>query len=77
MDGGAYYHIISLRCRVRYFSDGLVLGSAGFVDGVFEQYRDRFGQKRRSGARPMKFGEWLGLCTMRDLRLAPVSVPAK
>jgi len=40
-----------LRCGVRYFSDGAVLGSREFVDGVFQACRSRFGAKRRSGAR--------------------------
>ena len=43
-----------LRCRVRYFSDGAVLGSREFVDGVFRACRERFGQKRRSGARKLQ-----------------------
>jgi hypothetical protein len=43
-----------LRCRVRYFSDGAVLGSREFVDGVFQACRERFGEKRRSGARKMR-----------------------
>ena len=62
-----------LRCRVRYFSDGLALGSQAFVDGVFARYRGQFGAKRRTGARPMRYGEWLSLCTLRDLRLSPVA----
>ena len=62
-----------LRCRVRYFSDGLALGSQAFVDGVFTRYRGQFGAKRRTGARPMRYGEWLSLCTLRDLRLSPVA----
>jgi hypothetical protein len=61
-----------LRCRVRYFSDGLVLGSRAFVDGVFARYRCHFGAKRQSGARAMRFGEWQKLCTLRDLRLSPI-----
>jgi len=61
-----------LRCRVRYFSDGLVLGSREFVDGVFARYRTHFGPKREHGARAMRFGEWQALCTLRDLRLSPV-----
>ena len=28
-----------LRCRVRCFSDGLALGSAAFLEGVFQRYR--------------------------------------
>ena len=64
-----------LRCRVRYFSDGVVLGSQVFVDDVFAKYRDEFGMKRKTGARAMRNGEWGGLCTMRDLRLQVISVP--
>ena len=62
-----------LRCRVRYFSDGLVLGSGEFVERVFKRYRSEFGLKRKTGARPMRFGQWNGLCTMRDLRKQVVS----
>jgi REP element-mobilizing transposase RayT len=62
-----------LRCRVRYFSDGLALGGQEFVEDVFRRYRGHFGPRRQTGARPMRFGEWPGLCTLRDLRLAPVS----
>jgi REP element-mobilizing transposase RayT len=43
-----------LRCRVRYFTDGAVLGSRGFVDEVFRLCRDRFGAKRQSGARRLR-----------------------
>jgi len=43
-----------LRCRVRYFSDGAVLGSREFVDGVFRACRERFGTKRKSGARRLR-----------------------
>jgi hypothetical protein len=43
-----------LRCRVRYFSDGAVLGSREFVDGVFRACRERFGAKRTSGARKLR-----------------------
>jgi len=65
-----------LRCRVRYFTDGVVLGSREFVEGVFVRHRNLFGPKRRTGARKLRHGDWGGLCTVRDLRLAAVSVPA-
>ena len=60
-----------LRCRVRYFTDGAVIGSRGFVDEVFRLCRDRFGRKRKDGAR-----KWRGsgaaaagmLWSVRDLR---------
>ena len=43
-----------LRCRVRYFTDGAVLGSREFVDGVFRACRNRFGARRKSGARKLR-----------------------
>ncbi|MCX6878447.1 MAG: transposase [Verrucomicrobia bacterium] len=43
-----------LRCRVRYFTDGAVIGSRQFVDEVFKQCRSRFGPKRSSGARKLR-----------------------
>ena len=59
-----------LRLRVRYFTDGVVLGSRNFVNGVFAEYRDRFGPRRKNGARPLRGLEALSdLATMRDLRV--------
>ena len=43
-----------LRCRIRYFTDGAVIGSRGFVDEAFAESRTRFGPKRASGARKMR-----------------------
>ena len=60
-----------LRCRVRYFSDGAVIGSRAFVDGVFRAYRERFGEKRQSGARKLRGSAAAAagtLWSVRDLR---------
>jgi putative transposase len=43
-----------LRCRVRYFTDGAVIGSKAFVNEAFEAARERFTEKRKDGARRMK-----------------------
>ena len=60
-----------LRCRVRYFTDGAVIGSMEFVNEAFASARERFGPKRKDGARAMK-GSGRGakgvLWSMRDLR---------
>ena len=40
-----------VRCRVRYFTDGAVIGSRKFVNEAFEKGRERFGSKRKDGAR--------------------------
>ena len=61
-----------LRWRLRYFSDGAVIGSRGFVDGMFEACRERFGPKRASGARRLRgdaaaLTQGAGLFSLRDL----------
>ena len=61
-----------LRWRIRYFSDGVVIGSRGFVDELFEARRGWFGPKRRNGARRLR-GDAAGLTreagifSLRDL----------
>jgi len=60
-----------LRCRVRYFTDGAVLGSREFVDGVFLRCRERFGSKRTTGARKLRGDAAAAagmLWSVRDLR---------
>jgi len=42
-----------VRCRVRYFTDGLAIGSDRFVEEVFESNREKFGPRRRNGARKL------------------------
>ncbi len=59
--------------RVRYFVDGLVIGSAGFVDGVFALTRGWFGAGRRNGARRL-VGAQTPLRVMRGLRTDCYSV---
>lgn len=58
----------AIRCRIRYFTDGAVLGSPQYVHRVFVSFRDRFGRHRRSGPRKMKGSDWDGLTVLRDLR---------
>jgi len=60
-----------LRCRVRYFSDGAVIGSRAFVDEVFRACRERFGEKRKDGARKLRGSAAAAagrLWSVRDLR---------
>ncbi len=74
-EGGRLPLAVALRCRVRYFTDGAVLGSKAFVDGFFERNREGFGPRRESGARPLRGAQWGSIRTLRDLRLDPVSLP--
>jgi hypothetical protein len=69
--GGAMPVRQALRHRVRYFCDGAVLGTAAFVNAVFEReqaVRKRFGEKRSTGARRMRGADWGELRVLRDLQ---------
>lgn len=56
-----------LRCRVRHFSQGVVIGTEGFVERFFQAKRKMFSERRKSGARKLRGGEWGGLRSARDL----------
>ena len=66
----------ALRCKVRYFSDGMTFGSRDFVNKVFKDARERFGEKRKSGARSLKGVGWqktqTRLYSMRQLVKEPL-----
>ncbi|MEO5715969.1 MAG: hypothetical protein ABIT37_20990 [Luteolibacter sp.] len=62
-----------LRCRIRYFTDGAVIGSRNFVDEAFAKSRERFGPKRKTGARKLRGNATAArgvLWSLRDLRKA-------
>ena len=61
-----------LRCRVRYFTDGAVIGSKGFVNDAFAAARERFTDRRKDGARRLRGSGAAAagvLWTVRDLRV--------
>lgn len=61
-----------LRCRVRYFTDGVVIGSRSFVDEAFTEARERFPKRRKDGARRLRGNAAPAagtLWSLRDLRL--------
>ncbi len=60
-----------VRLRVRYFTDGVVLGSKEFVEGIFEAQREHFSPKRKVGSRRMAESEE-PFYTLRTLRVRPL-----
>ena len=72
--GGQLPRVVLLRCRVRYFSDGAILGSKAFVREVFEGQREVFNQRRRRFGRALPGADWQGLVSFRDLRKEVFSV---
>ena len=58
-----------LRSRIRYFTDGAIIGSRVFVEDAFGRHRDHFSAKRETGARPMKGADFGDMFTARQLRV--------
>jgi hypothetical protein len=58
---------------VRWFSDGVAIGSKGFVEGIFARCRGHFGAKRKSGARKVREDAAGGLHALRELRQRTVT----
>ena len=64
--------VAMLRHRIRYFSDGAVIGGKAFVNEAFASARERFTAKRKDGARRMRGAAKSAagvLWSMRDLRV--------
>jgi hypothetical protein len=58
-----------LRCRLRYFSDGAVMGSQAFVATHLARYRQRTGRRERTAPRLLPaITNWGNLATLRGLR---------
>ena len=57
--------------RIRYFTDGAVIGSKAFVNEAFAEARERFGPRRKDGARTLRGSASAAkgvLWSARDLR---------
>ena len=61
-----------VRLRVRYFTDGVVLGSKAFVEQVFKTQRDEFSPKRKQGSRRIAESD-TPFYTLRQLRINALS----
>lgn len=60
---------VVLRSRVRYFTDGAVLGSRKFLEAQLFAYRQLHGPRKRTAPRPLpEVTDWGDLGTLRSLR---------
>jgi hypothetical protein len=57
-----------LQLRVRYFIDGGVIGSNGFVEGIFQDLRERFGPKRERGGSRVQGLDSKEVYTLRNIK---------
>jgi len=42
-----------LRCKIRYFTEGIIIGGKGFVDEWYSKNKEHFSPKRAKGAQPI------------------------
>jgi len=57
-----------LRCRVRYFSDGAILGSTEFVRGFAVAWQRERGRRHPPKVNAMKGTDWGDLAVIQGLR---------
>ncbi len=69
--GGKLSSAELVRHRVRYFTEGIILGSKEFVEGVFTAQRDRFSPRRKVGAKRIAESEG-AFYTLRHFSTKPV-----
>ncbi|MFU8848395.1 MAG: transposase [Opitutales bacterium] len=57
-----------LRCRMRYFTDGAILGSEEFVRGFVDAWQKNKGRKHAPKPKLLRGADWQGLATIQGLR---------
>lgn len=68
-EGGRLPLSTVLRCRIRYFVDGAILGSRAFVETQLVQYRRKTGRRERSAPRALPaWTDWGDLAALRGFR---------
>jgi short chain dehydrogenase len=61
-----------LLCRIRYFTDGVILGSQGFVESPFNRLKQKLGYRRHKAATRLTALGSPGLWVFRELRVRAV-----
>ncbi|MFQ3242731.1 MAG: putative transposase, partial [Lentimonas sp.] len=59
---------VMLRCRVRYFTDGAILGTAEFVRGFIGAWQMERGRKHPLKVNAMRGSKWGDLAVIQSLR---------
>ncbi len=73
--GGRLPIAVMLRCKVRYFTSGAVIGSRDFVNSCLKDFPFAFGVDRKTKAARMKYSPE-GLYSARRLRCNTISLSA-
>jgi hypothetical protein len=67
-ENGVLPKAAALRCRVRYFSDGAILGTADFVRSHVEGWQQQKERKHPPKVNPLRGADWGDLTVIRGLR---------
>ena len=59
-----------LRCRIRYFSDGAILGSQEFVRSFVDAWQVEKGRRYPPKVNPLRGADWQDLACIQGLRKA-------
>jgi putative transposase len=62
-----------LRCKIRYFSDGVILGSHSFVETHYQRLKEKLGYKRKRGPTALNILGLGALSVFRKLRVRTFS----
>ena len=57
-----------LRCRMRYLTDGAILGSEEFVSGFVETWQKEKGRRHRPQVNRLRGADWGSLAVIQGLR---------
>jgi REP element-mobilizing transposase RayT len=60
-----------MRCRVRYFSDGAILGSKEFVASFLDTWQQHTQRKYPPKVQDMRGGDWGGIAVIQKIRSGP------
>jgi len=61
-----------LRCRIRYFTDGVILGSQAFVESHFSNLKEKLSYRRQHAGKPLTvLGRSDRLWVFREPRVQP------
>jgi len=72
--GSLPWHVLA-RCRLRYFTEGVMLGTANYVETHEKRVRDMLGLKRKRHAKNLHEYAGSGLYLFRRFRATQVSPP--
>jgi putative transposase len=73
---GRLERVEMLHLKLRPFTEGIAVGFEAFVEGIFQEFRQKFCKKRTQGGWRLVGADWGGLMSLKKFK-NPVQVPKK